>query len=62
MKVWVAQCPARTAASPAMQAGHLGGRTGFVEEDPSVDPLAHTRLAMRLPRVNRLAHILAIGL
>ena len=53
---------AGAAASPAAQAGHLGRRAGFVEEDQSVDPLAHARLAVRLPLVTRLAHVLALGL
>jgi hypothetical protein len=49
-------------ASPATQAGHLGRRAGFVEEDQSVGRLAHARLAVRLPLVTRLAHVLAPSL
>ena len=51
-----------TPASPATQTGHLGRRAGFVEEDQAVDLLAHARLAVRLPLLTRLAHVLAPGL
>lgn len=44
------------------QTGHLGRRAGFVEEDQPVDRLTHARLAVRLPLVTCLAHVLALGL
>jgi hypothetical protein len=53
---------ADTTTSSATQTGHLGRRAGFVEEDQPVDPLANARLAVRLPLVTRLAHVLALGL
>ena len=53
---------AGTSASSASQTGHLGRRAGDVDEDQSMDRLAHARLAVRLPLVTRLAHVLALGL
>ena len=50
------------ATRPATQTGHLGRRAGFVEEDQAVDLLAHARLAVRLPLLTRLTHVLAPGL
>ena len=69
MKVWVAQCPngasafSRVAPSgPAAQSGQLGRRARFVEEDQPVRRIAHAWLAVHLPFVTRLAHVLALGL
>ena len=50
------------AASAAVQAGHLGRRAGFFEEDQPVGLLAYARLALSLPLVTCLAHVLALGL
>ena len=70
MKVCVAQCPnvgrpglqASPATRAAAQTRHLGGCAGFVEEDQAVDLIAHPRLAVHLPLVTDLPHVLAPGL
>lgn len=53
---------ASATARAATQTGHLRRRTGFIEEDQSVDLLAHARQAEHLPLVTRLAHALALDL
>jgi hypothetical protein len=50
------------AARPLAQAGHLCRRARLVEEDQSMAIAAHPRLAMRLPFLTRLTHVLAPGL
>jgi hypothetical protein len=52
---------AGTAARAAAQTRHLGRRAGLVEEDQTVDLLTHERLALPLPVVTRLTHVLAPG-
>ncbi len=53
---------ANTDASTPAQTRHLCRGAGLVEEDQPMDFLAHAWLAVVLPVLTRLAHVVALGL